>query len=84
MKRKGGAAGRWGITNMNKEIFTKYRIDDPAQDKDDHEFWKAQSHEYKINVLEVLRKMWQKLNPVKGNNGDFERLRRVFRITKQA
>ena len=69
---------------MNKmKTVRKYALKDPAQDRDDLEFWKKQSYEEKISVVETLRQIWMKMNLKQSNNADFKRLRRVFRITKQ-
>ncbi len=62
----------------------KYALNDPAQELDDKEFWKNQTYEYKIEVLENLRRIWAKMNPERQGHGDLKGFRRVFRITKRA
>jgi hypothetical protein len=72
-----------GKSAMDKTV-KKYSLGDPAQELDDKEFWKNQSYEYKILVLESLRGVWSKLNPEWRENGNIKGFRRVLRIVKQA
>ena len=60
---------------MNKmKTVRKYALKDSAQDRDDLEFWKKQSYEEKISVVETLRQIWMKMNLKQSNNADFKRL----------
>jgi len=68
---------------MEKTI-QKYALKDPSQELDEKDFWKNQNYEYKILVLESLRRVWSKMNPEWSGHGDLKGLRRVLRITKQA
>jgi hypothetical protein len=68
---------------MEKTV-RKYALRDSTQELDEKEFWKNQTYEYKIHVLESLRRMWFKMNPNWQENGDLKGLRRVFRIVKRA
>lgn len=61
----------------------KYSLKDPRQDLDEKEIWKNETMENKIHVLEILRKMWIKMNSQQEDHGGFQGLRRVFHITKQ-
>ena len=67
------------------KIIKKYNLADPQQGQDDKQFWKEQSIERKIEVLESLREDAIKLGiyPEQPENGSKQRLRRVFRIVKQ-
>jgi len=69
---------------MNTKTVKKYLVNDPAQEEEDKEFWAQQSYEYKILVLESLRRTWQKMNPNRNEDGDLQGFRRVLRIAKQA
>jgi hypothetical protein len=61
----------------------KYALGDPKQELDDKEFWEKQARDYKIEVLEVLREIWGKMNTEGQSNGDLKGFRRVLRITKR-
>ena len=67
------------------KIIKKYNLADRQQDQDDKQFWKDQSIERKIEVLELLREDAIKLGiyPEQAEDGSKQRLRRVFRIVKQ-
>jgi len=68
---------------MEKSV-RKYSLNDPAQELDDKEFWKNQSYEYKVEVLESLRHIWAKMNPDWRTHGDLKGFRRVFAVVKRA
>jgi hypothetical protein len=61
-----------------------YHLGDPRQEFDERQYWPKRSYQYKLSVLEQLRAAWVKMIPKRRVNGDFKRLRRVFRIIKQA
>jgi len=66
-----------------KPIIKKYRLNDTRQDEDDKKFWEKQSTEYKIGVLESLRNDAIQLGIYPNHHESKQRLRRVFRISKQ-
>lgn len=61
----------------------KYSLRDSVQEEADKDFWEKQSIEYKIMVLEALRRMWPKIKPEEQTHGDYKGLRRVLRTAKQ-
>lgn len=65
------------------KIIKKYSLNDNQQEIDDREYWKEKSIEFKLNVLESLRRDAIKLGLYPAQDDDKQRLRRVFRITKQ-
>mgnify|MGYP001229588784 CR=1 FL=1 len=67
-----------------KKTVKKYSLKDPQQELDDKEFWTHQSYEYKILVVEGLRRAWTKLNPKGRKNGNIKGFRRILRVVKQA
>jgi hypothetical protein len=67
-----------------EKFVRKYSLNDPAQELDDKEFWKNQSYEYKVEMLERLRLIWAKMNPEWQEHGDLQGFRRVFAVTKRA
>jgi hypothetical protein len=67
-----------------KKTVRKYSLKDPQQELDDKEFWRHQSYEYKILVVESLRRAWSKLNPERREHGNIKGFRRILRVVKQA
>jgi len=67
-----------------EKFVRKYLLKDPAQELEDREFWKNQSYEYKVEVLESLRHIWIKMNPEWQEHGDLKGFRRVSAIIKRA
>ena len=67
-----------------KKFFKIYNLYDLKQYRDEKKFWEAQTLEYKISVLEIIRQEYTKLSVGKRKNGNRKRFRRVFRILKRA
>lgn len=66
---------------MIEKSVKKYKLNDPQQEIDDQEFWDAQTIEYKISVLEMLR--CETYPELRGENGIIKGFPRVYRIVKQ-
>lgn len=66
-----------------EKVVKKYRITDGQQELDDKLFWKNQSLEFKIEILESLREDAIKLGLYPDHNEAKQRLRRVLRITQR-
>jgi hypothetical protein len=49
------------IRMKNREMKI-YNLKDPQQYEDEKKFWRSQTFEYKISVLENLRKAWVKFS----------------------
>lgn len=62
----------------------KYSLKDSSLELQEKEEWQRQSYEYKIGVLELLRRLWAKIDSGQERHGSLEGFRRVFRITKQS
>jgi hypothetical protein len=67
---------------MEKSV-KKYNLKDNQQELDDRDYWKNQSVEKKIEVLESLRQDAVKLGLYPDYDESKQRLRRVIRIIKQ-
>jgi hypothetical protein len=65
------------------KMIKKYNLKDNQQEMDDREYWKNQSIEKKIEVLESLRDDAVKLGLYPDYNESKPRLRRVIRVIKQ-
>lgn len=65
------------------KIVKKYNLNDNQQEIDDRRFWKQQSIEYKIEVLESLREDAIKLGLYPDQNEGKQRFRRVLRVAQQ-
>ena len=66
-----------------EKIIKKYNLTDHQQELDDRSYWKKQTPEHKIEVLESLREDAIKLGIYPNHHEDKQRLRRVIRIVKQ-
>ena len=67
---------------MDKNRIRVYDLHDPSQYADDKAYWKTQSAEAKLAVLEHLRESVHKLGIRPPKDGDIPRLRRVLRVTE--
>jgi len=63
--------------NMMDKQIKIYDLHDSQQDQDEHGYWQNKSPEEKLHTLEVIRRAGNKMGK---QNGDKQRLRRVFRI----
>jgi hypothetical protein len=66
-----------------EKMVKKYNLKDNQQELDDREYWKNQSIEKKIEVLESLREDAVKLGLYPDYDESKPRLRRVIRVVKQ-
>lgn len=72
--------------NLMEMPVKKYKLGDGRQEQEDLYYWREQTIEHKIKVLESIRRDAIKLGLFPGQkdqNGDKQRLRRVIRIIKQ-
>ncbi|MDZ7720634.1 MAG: hypothetical protein U5K72_17590 [Balneolaceae bacterium] len=58
-----------------------YDVHDPQQYEDDKEYWQNKTPEEKLHALEIIRHAGDKLG-IK-QNGDEQRLRRVYKIIER-
>lgn len=66
-----------------EKMIKRYKLSDNQQVLDDRQFWKKQSIEFKIEILESLREDAIKLGLYPKHDENKQRLRRVLRIVKQ-
>ncbi len=66
---------------MPKSIIHTYNLKDPAQAKDDRQYWRERSAEERVSAVEVLRRQFGKFPSGKGYDGS-QRLRRVLRVVQ--
>ncbi len=59
-----------------------YKLHDTQQYEDEREFWSKQTAEYKLLVLETLRRVGLKL--VRNEDGSIRRFRRILQITERS
>lgn len=72
------------MNQLQKPVVRRYRLGEIREEEDERQYWRGQSWEEKLLVLELLRRRWLRMTPLKGKHGDCERLQRVLRVTKQA
>lgn len=65
---------------MNKQVKI-YDLHDPQQYEDVKEYWRHKTPEEKLHALEVIRRAGNKLG--KEQNGNQQRLRRVYKIIER-
>jgi hypothetical protein len=66
-----------------QEMIKIYKLKDGEREKDEREFWKEQSIEFKISALETIRESYIKINSKNETDEYFKGLRRVLQIVKQ-
>ena len=65
-----------------KKEIRVYDLNDETQHADDLAYWRAQSAEMKLDVLERLRASARKLVNTDTEDGEVPRFRRLLRITE--
>lgn len=66
---------------MIAKVVKIYRLDDPQQEIDEQEFWDDQSMEFRIEVLEELRK--QTYSELMREQNDSQRFSGFYRIIRE-